>query len=101
MMDIEDQIGQLERLMQTLLYADEVPNTFGMTGQVASVLQSIGTAMAGKGLEKATKRRLDAALAKVEDNRSVFAIPESWLIERVYQQAKAVRSKLGRGPFDD
>ncbi|MBY0227824.1 MAG: hypothetical protein K2W96_00950 [Gemmataceae bacterium] len=99
-MNIEDQIAGLERLMQTLMYADEVPNTFGMTGQVASVLQSIGAAL-GKDTPAGTKKRLDAILGKVEDNRSVFAIPETWLIERVYQQAKAVRSRLGRGPFEE
>ena len=98
-MDIEDQISHLEGLMHTLLHADEVPNTFGMTGQVASALQSISTAMAGKSLGVPAKERLDAVLARVEENRPVFAIPETFLIERVYQQAKAVRAKLGRGPF--
>ena len=98
-MDIEYQIGQLEQSMHTLLYADEVPNTFGMTGQVAAALQSISMAMANKELGKATKERLDAALTTVEDNRSVFAIPETFLIDRVFQLAKAVRAKLGRGPF--
>jgi hypothetical protein len=99
-MDILDQIEHLASLMHTLMYADEVPNTFGMTHEVARALQGIASSLTAQ-TPAAMKKRLDEVLTKVEQNRSVFAIPETPLIEAVYQQARHVRSRLGHGPFTD
>lgn len=97
-MDILDQIEHLASLMRTLMYADEVPNTFGITHQVERALKGIASSLSADTPE-AMKKRLDEVLTTVEQNRSVFAIPETYLIEAVYQQARHVRSRLGGGPF--
>ncbi len=102
-MDIADQVDHLASLMDTLLYADEVPNTYGLTGQVAQTLRSLGMAISSKDtlakLPAAVREKLGRELTRVEENRSVFAIPETWLIEEVDRQARTVRSRLGEGPF--
>jgi hypothetical protein len=97
-MDIADQVESLAAMMDTLMFADEVPNTFGLTHQVAAALRSLSATLT-PAAPHAVKARLDEVLRRVEENRALFAIPETRVVEDVYENACQVRGKLGRGPF--
>jgi hypothetical protein len=97
-MSIQGHIQQASSLMHTLRTADVVPNTFGSIGTIRQCLQRIlgmlppGDVRAALGKE--TTEKLEALLTDIEDNRLVFAIPETWLVNQVLTATQQLRDRL-------
>jgi hypothetical protein len=75
-----------------------VPNTFGTIGTIRQCLQRVlaqlpaSNVRATLGME--TAERLEALLTDIEENRMVFAIPETWLVNQVLTAAEQLRQRL-------
>jgi hypothetical protein len=94
-MSIEAPLGQVESLLDYLITAEVVPNTFGTIWQIRDALELIDTGTPTSGLEEGLRERLRRVLTMIEDNRALFAIPEKHLIDNVYRAAGRVRKKVG------
>ena len=97
-MSIEAPLGRVESLLDYLITAEVVPNTFATIWQIRDGLELIaaGTPTGGAiGLAPDTLDRLRRLLTTIEDNRSLFAIPEKYLIDNVYRAAESIRKKVG------
>ena len=97
-MSIEAPLGRVESLLDYLITADVVPNTFGTIWQIRDALEQIdaGTpADSANSLAPEVRDRLRRLLTTIEDNRSLFAIPEKYLIDNVYRAAERIRKKVG------
>ena len=97
-MSILGSIQQASSLMHTLRTADVVPNTFGTIGTIRQCLQRVLAQLPASNvratLGKETAERLEALLTDVEENRMVFAIPETWLVNQVLTAAQQLRDRL-------
>ena len=97
-MSIEAPLSRVESLLDYLITADVVANTFGTTWEIRDGLEQIdkGTPTdAPSGLPAETLDRLRGLLTTIEDNRALFAIPEKHLIDQVYRVARRIREKVG------
>ena len=96
-MSIEAPLSRVESLIDYLITADVVPNTFGTIWQIRDALELIdaGVPAAASGLAPELRDRLRSLLTTIEDNRSLFAIPEKYLIDNVYRAAERIRKKVG------
>ena len=96
-MSIEAPLSRVESLIDYLITADVVPNTFGTIWQIRDGLELIDTGVpaAGGGLDPELRDRLRKVLTTIEDNRSLFAIPEKYLIDNVYRATERIRKKVG------
>ena len=97
-MSIEAPLRLVESLLDYLITADVVPNTFGTIWQIHDGLEKIdvGTPTDGaNSLDPDILDRLRRLLTTIEDNRSLFAIPEKYLIDNVYRAAERLRKKVG------
>ena len=96
-MSIEAPLGRVESLLDYLITADVVPNTFGTIWQIRDGLEQIDSGIVGNatGLGAETLDRLRRLLTTIEDNRSLFAIPEKYLIDNVYKAVERIRKKVG------
>jgi hypothetical protein len=101
-MDIADQVERLSSLLDTLLHAEELPNTYGVILNISQALRAIGAALARPDSWERqplpVRQRLDEVLGQVEQNRPVFAIPELWLVDEVFKLAGNVRSRITPRP---
>jgi hypothetical protein len=99
-MSILGNVQQASSLMHTLRTADVVPNTFGTIGTIRQCLQRILTQLPASNvratLGQETTERLEALLTDIEDNRLVFAIPETWLVNQVLTAAQQIRERLAK-----
>lgn len=99
-MSILGNVQQASSLMHTLRTADVVPNTFGTIGTIRQCLQRILTQLPASNvratLGQETTERLEALLSDIEDNRLVFAIPETWLVNQVLTAAQQIRERLAK-----
>jgi hypothetical protein len=97
-MSILGNIQQASSLMHTLRTADVVPNTFGTIGTIRQCLQRVLALLPANNvratLGKETAERLEALLTDIEENRLVFAIPETWLVNQVLTAAQQLRDRL-------
>jgi hypothetical protein len=97
-MSIQGHIQQAASLMHTLRTADVVPNTFGSIGTIRQCLQRVLAQLPANNvraaLGKETADRLEALLTEIEDNRLVFAIPETWLVNQVLTAVQQLRQRL-------
>ena len=97
-MSILGHIQQASSLMHTLRTADVVPNTFGTIGTIRQCLQHVLAQLPARDVRAAlgqeTTDRLEALLTDIEDNRLVFAIPETWLVNQVLTGAQQLRERL-------
>jgi hypothetical protein len=93
-MSIEAPLGRVESLLDYLINAEVVDNTFGTIWQIRDGLEQIDAGVRA-GLAPELRDRLRRVLTTIEDNRSLFAIPETYLIENVYKAAGRVRKKVG------
>ena len=97
-MSIEAPLGRVESLLDYLITAEVVENTFGTICQVREGLEQIDAATptdAASSLDSEIRDRLRRLLTTIEDNRSLFAIPEKYLIDNVYRAAERIRKKVG------
>ena len=93
-MSIEAPLGRVESLLDYLITADVMPDTFATIWQIRDGLEQIDAGGAG-GLDPDTRDRLRRLLTTIEDNRALFAIPEKYLIDNVYRAAERLRKKVG------
>ena len=95
-MSIEAPLSRVESLIDYLITADVVPNTFGTIWQIRDSLELIDAGVpAASGLAPELRDRLRSVLTTIEDNRSLFAIPEKYLIDNVYRAVERIRRKVG------
>ena len=96
-MSIEAPLGRVESLLDYLINADVVPNTFHIIGQIRDGLEQIdtGTPADAGGLAAELLDRVRRLLTTIEDNRALFAIPEKYLIDNVYRAVGRIRKKVG------
>ena len=94
-MSIEAPLSRVESLIDYLITADVVPNTFGTIWQIRDSLEQIDAGLPASGLAPELRDRLRSVLTTIEDNRSLFAIPEKYLIDNVYCAVERIRKKVG------
>jgi hypothetical protein len=97
-MSILGNVRQASALMHTLRTADVVPNTFGSIGTIRQCLERVLAMLPANNVRAALGQeaadRLEALLTDIEDNRLVFAIPETWLVNQVMTAVERLRERL-------
>jgi hypothetical protein len=99
-MSLESHVRQAAASVHTLATADVIPNTFGLIGSIHRDLQQIAAALPSADTaaraDQDTIRQLRQLIDRIEGNRLLFAIPETWLINNVMSAAATVRQRLDR-----
>ena len=98
-MSLESNVEQVAGLLHTLATEDVIHNTFGLISNIHRGLQQIGAALPAADtarVEQETVRKLRQLLDRIENNRTLFAIPETWLINNVMSAAASARQRLDR-----
>jgi hypothetical protein len=97
-MSLQESTDRVASLMHTLATADVINNTFGMTNSVLQGLQAIHRQLpAGKvsdAFGEEGTQRLRELMTYIEENTSLFGIPEKWLINNVVNTARDIRRRL-------
>lgn len=90
-MPTDDPLQKVESLLDYLITADVVPNTYGTVCAIRDALERIdAVALPADGID-----RLHRVLTTIEENRALFAIPETHVIDGVYRAAGRLRKKVG------
>ena len=94
-MSIEAPLSRVESLLDYFIDVEVVPNTFGTIGQLREALERIDASTPTGGPEEELRERVRRVLTTIEDDRALFAIPEKYLVDKVYKAAERVRKKVG------